>query len=376
MSPFYANIGDMISFQNYPFPPDFSEIYNAKLTNQLASTHASISALNQMKNLLHNPQLLMRPILAKEAESSSQLEGTQASIEDAYQIDITEQSEEKRNEAQEIKNYEEAMLTGLEIMSKTSPKISELLIRETHSRLMQGVRGQKKHPGSYRKDEVWIGKHGTGRDKAKYLPPDATQVQPLMENLLQFVNQKNDLHALLKCAVMHHRFEAIHPFKDGNGRVGRLLISFYLVSNNLLDLPILYPSGYFEANKEEYMSSLSKVDENNEWYQWLLFFLKALEQQANVSLKTALKINELFKESKSVIEQERANLNLIRVLEFTFKRPYLTGPLLEKELGIPRTTCDRYLGKLKQRKVVEFIGIHKKTNVFVNMKLIKLLRSI
>jgi len=366
----------MISFKNYPFPPDFSSFYNAKLANQLAATHASISTLNQMKNLLHNPQLLMRPILAKEAESSSQLEGTQASIEDAYQIGITEQSEEKRNEAKEIRNYEESMLTGLEIMSKTSPKISELLIREAHKRLMQGVRDQKKSPGEYRMDEVWIGKDGTGRDEAKYIPPDATQISPLMENLLRFVNEQNDLHVLLKCAVMHHRFEAIHPFKDGNGRVGRLLISFYLISNNLLDLPILYPSGYFEANKDQYMTSLSKVDNDNDWYQWLLFFLKALEQQASVSLNAALKINDLFKQSRSLIEQERANLNLIRVLEFTFKSPYITSPLLEKELNIPRTTCDRYLEKLKHKKVIEFIGVHKKTNVFANMNLIDLLRSI
>lgn len=365
----------MIRFKNHPFPPDLSKIYDAKLANQLATTHASISALNQMKKVLHNPELLMRPILAKEAESSSQLEGTQASIEDAYQIDITEQTEEKRNEALEIRNYEEAMLTGLQIMDR-SKSISELLIRETHKRLMKGVRGQTKSPGEYRKDEVWIGALGTGREDAKYLPPDPAQVSILMEKLLDFVADKGVLHPLLTCAVMHHRFEAIHPFKDGNGRVGRLLISFYLINQGMLDLPMLYPSGYFEENKEQYMNELSAVDKEESWYEWSIFFLKALEDQANISHKTALEIDSLFKESRSAIEKERANLNLIRVLEFTFTRFYVTGSILEKDLGIPRTTCDRYLEKLSEKKVIEFMGIHKRSNVFVNRKLLNILKNI
>ncbi len=366
----------MFKFQNHTFPPDFSKIYDAKLANQLANTHASISALNQMKKVLQNPELLMRPILAKEAESSSQLEGTQASIEDAYQIDVTEQTEEKRNEALEIRNYEEAMLTGLSIMAKTSPNISELLVRETHKRLMQGVRGQTKSPGEYRKEEVWIGKLGTGRDEAKYIPPDPNQVPTLMEGLLDFINNSSDLHVLLTCAVMHHRFEAIHPFKDGNGRVGRLLISFYLIGRGLLDLPMLYPSGYFEEHKEDYLATLSHVDKHESWYEWFLFFLKALETQANMSLQIALKTDELFKDSRSKIEKERANLNLIRVLEFTFTRPYITSAILEDQLAIPRTTCDRYLEKLSTKEVIEFAGVHKRNNVFVNRKLINLLKDI
>ncbi len=366
----------MIKFQNHPFPPDFSEIYDAKLANQLANTHASISALNQMQKVLHNPELLMRPILAKEAESSSQLEGTQASIEDAYQIDITDQTEEKRNEALEIRNYEDAMLTGLSIMQQTSSDISELLIRETHKRLMQGVRGQTKSPGQYRLDDVWIGKQGTGRANAKYIPPDPTQVPVLMSNLLGFVNSSQDLHVLLTCAVMHHRFEAIHPFKDGNGRVGRLLISFYLIGQDLLDLPMLYPSGYFENNKKEYMAALSNVDQHQSWYDWFIFFLKALETQAKLSHRIALKIDNLFKNSREEIEKERANLNLIRVLEYTFTRPYVTSAMLEDHLSIPRTTCDRYLDKLSKKEVIQFTGVHKRNNVFVNRKLIDLLNSI
>ena len=234
----------MSDILNHIFPPNLEKIYDQKLSNQLAITHAAIASLSQMKFLLHNPTLLMRPILAKEAESSAQLEGTQASMEDAYKIDITEQTQEKRNEAYEIRNYEEAMLTGLDILGKTA--LSQLLIREIHKTLMKGVRGEGKHPGEFRKGDVWIGALGTTKEKARYLPPDALQVPLLMDKLQNFINNKGEIHPLLACGIIHHRFEAIHPFEDGNGRTGRLLISLYLISEGLLTLPILYPSGYFE----------------------------------------------------------------------------------------------------------------------------------
>lgn len=366
----------MIKFSYHKIPPETKNLYDEKLANQLASTHGAISALNQMSRLLHNPNLLMRPILAKEAESSSQLEGTQASIDDAYQIDITEQTKEKRDDAQEIRNYEEAMLTGLEVLRKTKLGISEILIRETHKRLLHGVRGKTKTPGKYRDDEVWIGNLGTNKSQAKYLPPEAVQIKQLMEELIKFINNRKDVHPLIACGIMHHRFEAIHPFKDGNGRVGRLLISLYLIDQGLLKYPILYPSGFFETNKDQYTSSLSKVDKNQDWYQWFIFFLKALEKQAQTSHLIALEIDSLFREARSKTEKERAHINLVRVLEFTFTRPYVTSALLASELDIPRTTCDRYLEKLSTHKIVEFIGVHKRSNVYANKKLLSLLKSI
>lgn len=364
----------MSTLLKHTFPPNLTMLYDQKLANQLAVTHAAIASLNQMTRQLHNPTLLMRPILGKEAESSSQLEGTQASIEDAYKIDVVEQTPQQRDQALEIRNYEEAMLTGIDILGKTS--LSELLVRDIHKSLMKGVRGAKKHPGEYRKGDVWVGALGTTKEKARYLPPDAMHVPQLMQKLIACINKNNDMHPLIVCGIMHHRFEAIHPFEDGNGRTGRLLISLYLISKGLLTLPMLYPSGFFEKDKNQYLAALGKVDKKEDWYFWLLYFLEGMQIQAELSLKIAIDIDSLFKKDRDMIQKERANLNIIRVLEHTFIRPFITSAIIEKDLEIPRTSAERYLQILTDKKILFDLGIVKRQRVFANDKLLTLLRNI
>lgn len=364
----------MLKLTDKRFPPDLEDIYNQQLANQLANTTGAIQGLNQMSRLLQNPALLMRPILAKEAESSSQLEGTQASLEDAYKIDIIEQTPEKKNEALEIRNYEDAMLQGLDIIQKIG--FTPLLIREIHKILLRGVRGHGKHPGEFRKGDVWIGPMGTVKEKARYLPPDATTVPQLMDQLHKFINNSGNIHPLLACGIIHHRFEAIHPFEDGNGRTGRLLISLYLLSQNLLTFPMLYPSGYFEKNKDSYIQALSNVDYNEDWKSWLMYFLVAMEKQALLSMDIALKIHVLFQEAKTLIEKERANINIFRVLELGFKKLYLTSTLVNNELEISRASSDRYLRTLTRKGVLFDAGIFQKKRVFINIKLLNILKNI
>ena len=369
-----AKIEAMTNILKHIFPPNLSELYNQKLTNQLAETNGAIGALNQMFRLLQNPTLLMRPILGKEAEASAQLEGTQPSIEDAYKIDLAEQTPKKRNEALEIRNYENAMMTGLDIIKETG--FSSLLVREIHKKLLYSVLGNKKNPGKFRTGEVWIGTLGTKKEKARYVPPNAMHVPQLMEQLQGFAKNRNNVHPLLACGIIHHRFEAIHPFEDGNGRTGRLLITLYLVHEKLLTMPILYPSGYFEKNRNEYINALSGVDKKEDWYTWLLYFLKGLQYQANLSLDIALKIDALLKRSRFLIEKERANINLIRVLEATFSNPFITSASLNNDTKIPRPSCDRYLKTLVKHDIIKDMGIYKKERVFANQKLLELLRSI
>lgn len=374
--PFSAIFGHMVKARllDHVFPPKLANIYDEEFANQLAATTGAVGSLKQIPRLLANANLLMRPILSKEAESSSQLEGTQASAEDVFKIDVVEQTAEERREAEEVRNYEQAMRYGLERLKKYP--LNNFLIRDMHKMLMQGVRGAKKNPGNFRVKDVWIGQKGTEKGAARYVPPDPAHVSQLMEELERFIAHPGTLHPLVAIGVIHHRFEAIHPFEDGNGRVGRLLVTLYLIQQGLLEMPILYPSGYFERHRRLYMSALSKVDRKEDWRPWLLFFLKGLEVQAGVALDLSVKIDELFKKSRSKIEQESASLNLIKVLETTFSQPYLTASLLSRLTHIPRTTCIRYLAKLAQKGIVHEKGLGGQQKVYANDKLIGILRKI
>ncbi len=363
-----------MSILDHTFPPHLVDIYTEELANQLANTQGAIGSLNQLDRILHNPNLLMHPILGKEAESSSRLEGTQASIGDAYKINILEQTKEEVIDASEIVNYEEAMLVGLKII-KNYP-LNKLVMREVHKTLLQGVRGKEKHPGQFRKDDAWIGQEGTKKGESRYVAPDATHVEGLLNSLEDFILNYGTIHPLIAAGVIHHRFEGIHPFEDGNGRTGRLFITLFLIKNEVLKLPILYPSGYFEKNRDEYMDALSSVDQNQEWYKWLLFFLKGLEEQAKLSLEIGLKIDNLFKTSREKIQKENANIGLIRVLEHMFKKYYVTAPLVSKATSIPLTTCKRYLETLSKHKVIQDLSIHKNQRVFANIGLLQILDSI
>lgn len=364
-----------MSILDHKFPPNLRRIYDEELANQLAATQGAIFALNQLNHLLLNPSLLMRPILGKEAESSAQLEGTRASLEDAYRIGITEQSDEKRNEASDIRNYESAMLGGLGEMEKYG--LTQLVIRNAQKSLTKDTRGRNKHPGEYRKSDVWIGNLGTMKKEARYIAPDALHVSGLMDQLIKFVKNYGTLNPLIACAIVHHRFEAIHPFEDGNGRTGRLLISLFLIKNKMLSWPILYPSGYFEKNRKQYLNNLSHVDKKEDWRPWIMFFLKGLERQANLAVKLGLEINDLYKKSKTKIEEEkRVSLQLVRVFEYTFAKPIFTASHISSILNIPKPTCARYLKTLEEKRVIRLEGKVKKSKIYSNHKLLAVLRKI
>jgi len=375
-SPFSAIFGQMSKAKllQHKFPPNLSDIYDEEFANQLAETNGAVGSLKQIPRLLANAELLMRPILTKEAESSSQLEGTQASAEDVFKLDVIEQTKEKKIEAQEVHNYELAMRYGLERI-RNYP-LDNFLIRSMHKILMNGVRGAQKNPGNFRTKDVWIGQRGTQKGEARYVPPEPIFVPQLMGDLEKFINNYGTINPLVAMGVIHHRFEAIHPFEDGNGRVGRLLITLFLVKEKLLEMPILYPSGYFERHKKFYMSALSKVDKKEDWRAWLMFFLKGIESQAEVSLGLSIKIDELYKKSKAKIADESMGLKLIKVLETTFSKPYITAPILSRLTKIPRTTCIRYLEILAEKSIINEKGKVGVQRVYANEKLIRILRKI
>lgn len=361
---------------SWPFPPDLREIYTPEFAVLLADTASAISALDQMTRSLQNPYLLMNPLVEKEAETSSRLEGTQVSIDDIYKIDLNELSAEKRDQTIEVQNYKRALLNGDVLINKYG--FSELLIREVHKTLTSGPWSNETTPGKYRRENVHIGRPGSSRKEADYLPPQFTHIKPLMEEFTKYANQDSAaLHPLIICGVLHHRIEAIHPFRDGNGRTGRTLISLFLIYKQLLKYPTLYPSGYFERHRDNYLDSLRAVDHHQAWSEWLTFFLTALRSQAKIAHEAGQSILARFDEAKHKLEKERVSLDAMRTLEHTFKRPYITRSMLRNDLNIPIASGRRYLELLANQKTLTRVGISKSREaVYANFPLLLILRKI
>lgn len=358
---------------DHPFPPNLDTLWTRDFALQLAATQGAISGLNQAIPLLLNAQLLKQPLLDKEAESSSKLEGTQASAEDVYKA-VVLKDVEKTDDIQETRNYRLALEHGVKLIEQSN--LGQTTVKQIHQILMQGVRGQSKLPGQYRTGEVWIGTEGTGIGAARYIPPDAIHIPQLMDSLEQFM-QQTDVHPLIACGLVHYRFEAIHPFADGNGRTGRLIVTLYLLKTGMLSAPILYPSGYFEKKRGDYMEALHGVDTHQDWYAWLMFFLKGIQTQAEVSLKVARDINDLFKHYREQIQRETAHLNLLRVLEYSFMQPYITIALVSDHLDIPVQTVRRYIATLEERGILRVaVVLRHNERVFENHALLNILRGI
>jgi Fic family protein len=357
-TPLFDKIGVMANdLLNHQFPPDLDSIWDKDFAIQLAATQGAISGLNQAVPLLHNPELLKQPLLDKEAESSSRLEGTQASAEDVYKA--------------ELKNDPEKSVE----MIKSQP-LNQVVIRQIHQILMDGARGQTKSPGKYRTGNVWIGARGTGLDKARYIPPDALHIPELIVKLEAFVNDSS-VHPLIACGVIHHRFEAIHPFEDGNGRTGRLVVTLYLLKTGMLAAPILYPSGFFEKNRSDYMDALHAVDTRQDWYGWLMFFLRGIQTQAEQSLRVARAIDNLFKQNRASIKDATAHLNLLRVLEYCFTQPFVSVRLISDRLSIPPQTVRRYVSTLEDKGILRVSEtLERGEKVYENHALLEILRQI
>ena len=355
------------------FPPNLDSIWGMDFAVQLAATQGAISGLNQAVPLLHNPDLLMQPLLDKEAEASSRLEGTQALVEDVYRAELKDDPE-KSSDVLETKNYRRALLYGVEAIKGRS--LTQHVIRQMHGTLLKGVRGQTKHPGKYREANVYIGARGTGVDQARYIPPGTVHVPELMSRLEGFITT-NKVHPLVACGVIHHRFEAIHPFEDGNGRTGRLIITLYLLKTGMLAAPMLYPSGFFEKNRTDYMDALHAVDSGENWSVWLSYFLKGVQTQAELSLKVARDIDALFKAYRGLIQDATAYIGLMRVLEYCFVQPLVTVKLASDRLEIPYGTVRRYIATLENNNIIQFSEtLERGERVYANEKLLEILRQI
>jgi len=270
-------------------------IADPELSDLLGRADRALGALNAFSQLIPDIDFFIRMHVAKEATQSSRIEGTQTNIEDAFK-DAGDLNPEQRNDWVEVQNYIRAISTAIAAL-ETLP-LSSRLLRETHAVLMAGVRGERKQPGEFRVSQNWI---GVSLKNAVFVPPHHEHVPALMSDLERFLHADNMfVHPLVRIAIAHYQFETIHPFLDGNGRLGRLMISLYLASEGLLHKPSLYLSDYFERNKTAYIDHLMAVRQGNHLREWLVFFLFGVEETARASASVFRAVLDL----KQRIERE------------------------------------------------------------------------
>ena len=301
------------------------QIVNPEIITLLSQADRQLGRLDMFSNYIPSIDLFISMYILKEATKSSRIEGTQTNIEEALH-DAKDIPPEKRDDWNEVQNYILAMQEAIE--SLKSIPLSTRLIKQTHKVLLQGVRGEHKQPGEFRKSQNWIG--GASIQDAVFVPPVHTAVPELMSDLEKFLhNDGLQIPELIKIAILHYQFETIHPFLDGNGRIGRLLITLYLVQKEILKKPILYLSDFLEKNRQLYYDNLIRVREKNDLQQWIKFFLVGIVETAKNSIDTFEKILLLKSEVENLALSKGSRAGAIQmVLEHLYKKPVITASIV------------------------------------------------
>ena len=318
-----------------------------QLMRSLEEAASAVANLAGVGETIQNPYLLIRPFVRREAVLSSRIEGTQASISDLFRYEASG-GRRPSGDVQEVANYVEALDQGLVL----SLPISLRLINRLHEVLMEGVRGEDSRPGELRDRQVWIGSTGTPIQEARYVPPPANLLRDLLLDWERFVNEASVLPALFQCAMMHYQFEAIHPYRDGNGRIGRLLIPLFLCARGVLPKPFLYLSAYFERDRSAYYDQLLRVSETGDWETWIVYFLRGVAEQARDAQVRVRRVRELHERMRDDLLTRRVSANALRLLDEVFARVVLTTSDVVRLLGVTRAGAQRILDRLVQARVL------------------------
>jgi cell filamentation protein, protein adenylyltransferase len=307
-----------------PLPPEPAIEIDGEMQRLLSAADRALGRLDGSIQTLPNPNLFVFMYVRKEAVLSSQIEGTQASFNDLLEVEASIFNPEQPNDVQEVLNYVNAMNYGLERLRELP--ISGRLIREIHERLLTGVRGNQLQPGQIRTSQNWIGNMGSNINEATFVPPPPSEVDNAINDFERFLHDDTQMPILLKIGLAHAQFETIHPFLDGNGRVGRLLITFLLCEREILETPLLYISHYFKENRQRYYDLLQGTRDTGDWEAWLKFFLEGIAAVSNQATDTARQIVGLREQHRNTISENfgRVGANGITVLEHLFQKPIIS----------------------------------------------------
>ncbi|MDZ4758737.1 MAG: Fic/DOC family N-terminal domain-containing protein [Bacteroidota bacterium] len=345
---------------------------DGRLSGLLSSADRKLGELNALSMMIPDVNFFIKMHITKEATQSSRIEGTQTSIDEALQSEAYI-SPDKKDDWQEVHNYIEAMNYAIKQMDRLP--LSNRLLKLTQKKLLQGVRGKHKLPGEFRSSQNWIG--GSSIKDATFIPPHHTDLPDLMADLELLLNNE-DLHVphLIRIAIAHYQFETIHPFLDGNGRLGRLLITLYLVSNNILAKPTLYLSDFFERNRIHYYDNLTQVRTNNNLKQWLLFFLVGINETAESGIATFYAIMKLRQkiEEKQIIQLGKKVPMAKKLISYLYSKPIVDIPEIAGVLEINISTAHRLVQDFEKLKILKEQTGFKRNKVFVFEQYLSLFR--
>ncbi|MBI5653089.1 MAG: Fic family protein [Chloroflexi bacterium] len=334
---------------------------DAELVRTLSEADRALGELAGLGRAIPNPHLLIGPFIRREAVLSSRIEGTQTDIAGLYAYEAGQlalpgvKSPPSELDAREVLNYVRAMEYGLERI--TALPISLRFIRELHARLMEGVRGERATPGEFRRTQNWIGRPGCTLTDADFVPPPVNEMQDALDAFEKYLHSSNAYPPLVRLALIHYQFEVIHPFLDGNGRIGRLLISLLLVNWNLVPSALLYLSAFFEKHRQDYYALLLAVSARGAWRDWVLFFLRGVAEQARDANARAKRLQDLQLEWRKRLTKARASALLLRLMDSLFESPVLTIPEAQRRLGISQyNNARRAVEKLIKAEILQRVG--------------------
>jgi Fic family protein len=310
----------------------------------------------------------------REAVASSRIEGTQASLNDLFFFEASEKQTPRTPDVHEVRNYVQAMEYGIKRL--TDLPVSVRLICEIHAILMQGVRGDHATPGETRRSQNWIGPPGCSLQDATYVPPPVEEMKKALSDWEKYLHSDTDIPSLIQCALMHYQFEAIHPFLDGNGRIGRLLITFFLWERGLLTQPLLYLSAFFDRYRDDYYSRLLTVSKYGDWRGWIEFFLRGVISQSKDALSDAKKIIELHEKYRHRLEAtKKVPESAYRLIEELFGNPVLSISSLAKKWGIPFNSVKTGVLRLVSLGILREETGRKRNKLYIASELIELLSA-
>lgn len=331
------------------FPPDPKQLDWQRLVPLIGPANASLARYDGMIAAIPNAKVLLSPLTTQEAVLSSKIEGTNVTMGEVLEIEAGADSDidqPKRDDAEEVLNYRVAL--GFCAHAMNDRRLSAHLLREAHALLLQGVRGRYKNPGAFRDEQNWIGPRGCRIEGANFVPIPQEHLQAGLDAWEAYLNDLSQPDPLVQLALVHLEFEAIHPFKDGNGRLGRMIIPLFLMQRGILSSPSFYMSGYLEGRREEYVERMRAVSRDGKWSDWCVFFLEGIIEQARRNQERAQQIIALnTRMQREVAERTRSQFAGLAV-DYIFSRPVFPTPAFVESAGIPRESAQRILRLLRE----------------------------